>query len=67
MAEPDSAHHELRIERGHAGEEELAALTAVLCSILAGQEDEGEDASPDAPSWRPERPAGTYRSPYSWR
>lgn len=67
----------IRVERGLAAtDEELAAVTAVLLSLLAdrggdtGAEDDdgtGGGVLPDAPRWRPERPAAAYRSPYSWR
>ncbi|MER6983810.1 acyl-CoA carboxylase subunit epsilon [Streptomyces carpinensis] len=69
MGEPGVTGLALRIERGRADEEELAALAVVLCSVLAGQE--AADAGPepaDAPSWRrPERSGAAYRSPYCWR
>ncbi|MDQ0401453.1 acyl-CoA carboxylase subunit epsilon [Streptomyces sp. NBC_01723] len=63
----------LRIERGRAGEQELAALTAVLCAVLArraraahrvpaaGQE------PPGAASWRPESPRAAHRPPHCWQ
>ncbi|WP_331725798.1 acyl-CoA carboxylase subunit epsilon (plasmid) [Streptomyces xanthophaeus] len=58
----------LRVERGRVTDEELAALTAVLCSALAVRgEEQGDEKLPDAPLWRPERAAGAYRSPYSWQ
>ncbi|MCX4696853.1 acyl-CoA carboxylase subunit epsilon [Streptomyces sp. NBC_01408] len=58
----------LRVERGRASDEELAAVTVVLCSVLAGRSEEwGEGEPPDAPSWRPERASTAYRSPFSWR
>lgn len=76
MGHADSA---LRIVRGAAGEEELAAVTVVLCAVLAARcEDAAGDApevppggaqgmAADVPPWRPERSAAAYRSPYSWR
>ncbi|WP_272264147.1 acyl-CoA carboxylase subunit epsilon [Streptomyces xanthophaeus] len=58
----------LRVERGRVTDEELAALTAVLCSVLAVRgEEQGDEELPDAPLWRPERAVGAYRSPYSWQ
>ncbi|MFJ5549833.1 acyl-CoA carboxylase subunit epsilon [Streptomyces sp. NPDC093225] len=68
MVEIDTAWPTFRVERGSASDEELAAVTVVLCSLLAARDEEaGDDQSPDAPLWRPERPSAGYRSPYSWR
>ncbi|OAH10887.1 acyl-CoA carboxylase subunit epsilon [Streptomyces jeddahensis] len=69
MGEPGATGLALRIERGRADEEELAAVTVVLCSVLAGRDaaDDGQEP-PDVPSWRqPERSGAAYRSPYCWR
>lgn len=58
----------LRIERGRASDEELAAVTVVLCSVLACRDEEsGDPESPNVPLWRPERSAPVYRSPHNWR
>ncbi|WP_223206484.1 acyl-CoA carboxylase subunit epsilon [Streptomyces xanthii] len=55
----------LRIERGRANEDELAALTAVLLSLApVPQPVEVESARAGSCWWR--RPAG-YLSPGSWR
>ncbi|MFI7386520.1 acyl-CoA carboxylase epsilon subunit [Streptomyces sp. NPDC049813] len=63
-----SAESVLRVERGSASREELAAVTVVLLSALAARAADGEDSGrPQVPQWSPERPAGTYRSPYHWR
>jgi hypothetical protein len=69
MGEPGAPPPALRIERGRADEEELAALTAVLFAVAAGRAAEAaERERPDAPSWRPPECAGSsYRSPYCWR
>ncbi|MGW2835920.1 acyl-CoA carboxylase epsilon subunit [Streptomyces sp. NPDC001286] len=70
----------LRVERGRADDDELAAVAVVLCSVLAGrqaaadaqeqeqeQEQEGEESAV-VPSWRrPGRPGGPWRSPHCWR
>jgi hypothetical protein len=63
-----SAESVLRVERGNASHEELAAVTVVLLSALAARsaDDEGE-GRPEVPQWNPERSAGVYRSPYNWR
>ncbi|MDG9721003.1 acyl-CoA carboxylase epsilon subunit [Streptomyces sp. DH24] len=56
----------LRVERGQAGEEELAALTAVLLALRAGGRAEPEQP-PTTLGWswwkRPEH----YEPPRSWR
>ena len=67
----------LRVERGRADDDELAAVAVVLCSVLAGrtaaargqQEREQEREEPAAaPSWRrPAIPGSTWRSPYGRR
>ncbi|CAL9655797.1 acyl-CoA carboxylase epsilon subunit [Streptomyces sp. enrichment culture] len=56
----------LRVERGHAAREEIAAVLALLLA-LAGADGPPERAHPPAVRWqRPERRAG-YGSPRSWR
>jgi len=60
----------LRVERGRATDEELAAVTVLVMAMLAAQsEDAGAEAEPtgDAPLWRPEQSAAVYRSPFSWQ
>ncbi|MET9995248.1 acyl-CoA carboxylase subunit epsilon [Streptomyces mutabilis] len=68
MAEAGAPALALRIERGRADEQELAALTAVLFAVLAGRDAEAAaQEPPDVPSWRPPECAGSaYRSPYCW-
>ncbi|MGW7386097.1 acyl-CoA carboxylase subunit epsilon [Streptomyces sp. NPDC054794] len=70
MGDSGTGSSALRIERGRATDEELAAVTVVLISILAAQA-EGEEGtqgeSSGAPQWRPERSVAGYRSPYSWQ
>ncbi|WP_077801686.1 acyl-CoA carboxylase subunit epsilon [Streptomyces sp. JHA26] len=58
----------LRVERGRATPEELAAVTVVLVSMLAAQ-GPGTDPeqAPELPSWSPERALDAYRSPYNWQ
>ncbi|MFG2359335.1 acyl-CoA carboxylase subunit epsilon [Streptomyces sp. NPDC048521] len=61
-------HAVLRVERGRATEAELAAVTAVLFSLLADRgDDTGAVRNPGVPRWRPERAPAAYSSPYSWR
>ncbi|MFF4044696.1 MULTISPECIES: acyl-CoA carboxylase subunit epsilon [unclassified Streptomyces] len=68
MGDFDTGKLAFRVERGRASDEELAAVTVVLCSVLAGRDAEGDDVeSPDVPLWQPERSSAVYRSPYSWR
>ncbi|THA70023.1 acyl-CoA carboxylase subunit epsilon [Streptomyces sp. A0958] len=68
MVDFDTVRPTFRVERGQADDEELVAVTVVLCSLLAGQEEESGDGElPEVPPWRPERPLVGYRSPYSWR
>ncbi|MEZ0069943.1 hypothetical protein ABIA32_005991 [Streptacidiphilus sp. MAP12-20] len=67
MSEAHVAGPALRIERGHADDEELAAVTTVLWAVLARRDEQQNDENaPGVPKWRPENPVGAYRSPYSW-
>lgn len=55
----------LRVERGQANEEEVAALTAVLLALRAGGREEPEEPSAvGRPWWK--LPEG-YATPGSWR
>jgi hypothetical protein len=64
----DSTEAVFRVERGQVTDRELAAVTAVLCSLLAGRsENDDPEPTPEAPLWQPERAAAAYRSPYHWR
>jgi hypothetical protein len=70
MGEADVTPLALRVERGRADDDELAAVAVVLCSLLAGRTAvAGEQEPPPAvPSWRrPGDPGGEWRSPYGWR
>jgi hypothetical protein len=56
----------LRVERGHAAEEEIAAVLALLLA-LASADGPREHAHPPTVRWqRPERHIA-YGSPRSWR
>jgi hypothetical protein len=68
MGTSETGRATLRVERGAAGEEELAAVALVLCSVLAARREQvpADREPPPAPSWRPERAAAVYRSPHSW-
>jgi hypothetical protein len=55
----------LRVERGHASEEELAALAAVLVALRrSGRGVDEEPVAVPAAWW--DQPAG-YAAPGSWR
>jgi hypothetical protein len=56
----------LRVVRGQANEVELAALTAVLLALRAGEQEEGEEppAAAGSPWWKL---PGSYAAPGSWR
>ncbi|MEU9880855.1 acyl-CoA carboxylase subunit epsilon [Streptomyces phaeochromogenes] len=59
----------LRIERGHATEEEVAAVTVTLLSLAAGRSAaraEGAGCRSAAPWGRPGR-TRIHRTPRSWR
>ena len=70
MGPPDDTPFALRITRGSADDDELAALAVVLCAVLAGR-GEGGDEEPEAEDvpWRPAggQACGHYHSPYHWR
>ncbi|MFJ3222668.1 acyl-CoA carboxylase epsilon subunit [Streptomyces sp. NPDC086783] len=69
MGERDSVGTELRVVRGTAGEEELAAVAVVLGAVLSGR-DRDEDDSKEKPGtarWRQDGSQGVYRAPHSWR
>jgi hypothetical protein len=55
----------IRVERGAAGAEELAALTAVLAALCGRAPRPGPARAPAACGWW--RGAGGYRSPESWQ
>ncbi|MEY9809769.1 acyl-CoA carboxylase epsilon subunit [Streptomyces albogriseolus] len=70
MGEPDASGLALRIERGRADEDELAAVAVVLCSVLAGRgaTARGREKTAGVPSWRRQRRAAAdYSPPHSWR
>jgi hypothetical protein len=71
MGEADVAPLALRVERGRADDDELAAVAVVLCSVLAAGRTaatRGQEPLPDVPAWRrPERAGTRWRSPYCWR
>jgi hypothetical protein len=67
MGDTDRVEPALRVERGHATDEELAALTVVLLA-LGGEAAEAEDEETrpvDGTRWW--RGPDAYRTPRSWR
>ncbi|MGW7265914.1 acyl-CoA carboxylase subunit epsilon [Streptomyces sp. NPDC054842] len=69
MGERNSAGTALRVVRGTAGEEELAAVAVVLGALLSGRErgDDHPKEEPGTARWRQDGSQGAYRSPHSWR
>ncbi|MGX2994310.1 acyl-CoA carboxylase epsilon subunit [Streptomyces sp. JNUCC 64] len=60
-------HGLLRVEKGDAGPEEVAALTAILLARAAAPAAEAAPAPPARPGWRRlERQYG-FQAPHSWR
>lgn len=58
----------VRVERGHAEADELAAVTVVLLSVLAGQKAQVECAEGRPPAADRRRWEGAaYRAPHSWQ
>ena len=53
----------LRVEKGQAGPEEVAAITAVLLSWAAARAATGPDESPRKAGWR----SRGFQAPHSWR
>ncbi|MFI9605508.1 acyl-CoA carboxylase epsilon subunit [Streptomyces sp. NPDC052043] len=64
MSEADHAEPALRVERGRADAEELAALMAVLLAVRAGETARCGHEPRSTHRWR--RP-DDYRAPHSWR
>ncbi|ONK10971.1 acyl-CoA carboxylase epsilon subunit [Streptomyces sp. MP131-18] len=63
-----TAPHLVRVEKGRASDEELAAVTALLLARVARQpapDDAGPGRSPAA--WRRLERARAYRAPHSWQ
>ncbi|MER8047289.1 acyl-CoA carboxylase subunit epsilon [Streptomyces sp. NPDC094032] len=58
----------LRVEKGHADPEELAAITAVLLARAASQPDEPATAhGRSTAGWRRLERENGFRAPHSWR
>ncbi|GAA2125855.1 hypothetical protein GCM10009802_31460 [Streptomyces synnematoformans] len=73
MTVTESEDDAVRVERGNAEPEELAALAAVLVSVLAGRREHGDGGAPDAArrpraaQWRRWERLAAYRPPHSWQ
>lgn len=63
----------LRVERGHANAEELAAVTVVLLALCAARDTDGALARRGrrgllgAASWRRPERVSAYQAPHSWK
>lgn len=59
----------LRIERGRATDEELAAVAVTLLSLAAGQREteEEESGQRSVALWRRRERTSAYQAPHSWR
>ncbi|MXM68586.1 acyl-CoA carboxylase subunit epsilon [Streptomyces sp. HUCO-GS316] len=53
----------LRVEKGHAEPEEVAAITAVLLACAATRAAAGPDERPHKAGWR----SRVFQAPHSWR
>ncbi|MGW4160842.1 acyl-CoA carboxylase subunit epsilon [Streptomyces sp. NPDC004788] len=57
----------LRVEKGHADPEELAAITAVLLARAAAQPAEPAHPRRTTAGWRRLERENGFRAPHSWR
>jgi acyl-CoA carboxylase epsilon subunit-like protein len=59
----------VRVERGHADPEELAALTAILLARAAAGEVDAAEARParSTAAWRRLERTPGFRAPHSWQ
>ena len=64
MSTPD-----IRVEKGHAGPEEVAAITAILLARAAARSSEPTQAHRGRlkAGWRRLEREGGFRAPHSWR
>ena len=64
MSTPD-----IRVEKGHAEPEEVAAITAILLARAAAQPSDSAPAHRGRPraGWRRLEREGGFRAPHSWR
>ncbi|MFD3972072.1 acyl-CoA carboxylase subunit epsilon [Streptomyces cyaneofuscatus] len=57
----------LRVEKGHADPEELAAITAVLMARAAAQPSAPAHRGRDTAGWRRLERTPGFRAPHSWQ
>ncbi|MFF4247783.1 acyl-CoA carboxylase subunit epsilon [Streptomyces sp. NPDC001822] len=57
----------LRVEKGEAGPEELAAITAVLLARAAGRTEAPVRRGRDTAGWRRLERTPGFRAPHSWQ
>ncbi|MFB6907377.1 acyl-CoA carboxylase subunit epsilon [Streptomyces bacillaris] len=62
-----SAESVLRVEKGHADPEELAAITAVLMARAAAQPAAPVRRGRDTAGWRRLERTPGFRAPHSWQ
>ncbi|CAM5417920.1 acyl-CoA carboxylase subunit epsilon [Streptomyces microflavus] len=62
-----SAESVLRVEKGHADPEELAAITAVLMARAAAQPAAAAHRGRDTAGWRRLERTPGFRAPHSWQ
>ena len=62
----DNVETVLRVERGQAGAEELAAVATVLLALRARDQEEPE-TQPPSPGWNWWKRPHDYAPPGSWR
>ncbi|SEN99726.1 acyl-CoA carboxylase epsilon subunit [Actinacidiphila rubida] len=62
-----SAESIVRVERGHADPEELAALTAILLARAAAGEPEPATPARSTAGWRRLERSRGFRAPHSWQ
>ncbi|MFJ3666602.1 acyl-CoA carboxylase subunit epsilon [Streptomyces sp. NPDC090106] len=62
MSTPD-----IRVEKGHAGPEEVAAITAILLARAAARPtDQAHPTTTPRAGWRRLEREGGFRAPHSW-
>ncbi|MEV1044728.1 acyl-CoA carboxylase subunit epsilon [Streptomyces sp. NPDC049916] len=64
LTSPESV---LRVEKGHADPEELAAITAVLMARAAAQPAAAPARGRDTAGWRRLERTPGFRAPHSWQ
>jgi hypothetical protein len=65
LSTPD--HTLLRVEKGHAEPEELAAITAVLLARAAARSDPRAHRGRSTAGWRRLERTPGFRAPHSWQ